>query len=135
MIVSIRRITKIVLPAFSFVSIALAYLRTLAPSITWSNGGSDSGELVTASYYLGVAHPTGYPCYVFLAWLFSHLTFFSVAQAVNFLSLFAAVLAILVVMLWVAYLHNAENFTIKWVAASVAGLMLAFSPMFWSQAI
>ena len=52
-----------------------AYLTSLAPTITWAHGSADSGELVTAAYYLGVAHPTGYPAYVLLGWLFSHLPF------------------------------------------------------------
>ena len=50
--------------------IALAYARTLAPSITWANDGSDSGDLVAAAATLGVAHPTGYPTYLLLARLF-----------------------------------------------------------------
>ncbi|MGC8841214.1 MAG: protein O-mannosyl-transferase family [Candidatus Sumerlaeaceae bacterium] len=40
----------------------LAYLRTLAPGLTFGDGP----ELVTASYVLGIPHPTGYPLYMML---------------------------------------------------------------------
>src|SRR5438477_13110552 len=49
------------------------YASTLAPSIAWGNGGADSGELAVAAYHLGVAHPTGYPLYVLLGFLVTHL--------------------------------------------------------------
>ena len=41
-----------------------AYLPTLAPTITWRNDGSDSGDLAAAVATLGIAHPPGYPTYV-----------------------------------------------------------------------
>ncbi|XP_069785463.1 protein O-mannosyl-transferase TMEM260 isoform X2 [Narcine bancroftii] len=39
------------------------YLRTLHPAVP----GGDSGELLTAACELGVAHPPGYPLFIFLA--------------------------------------------------------------------
>jgi hypothetical protein len=35
-------------PVLVALVLAAAYLRTLAPGITWANDGSDSGDLVTA---------------------------------------------------------------------------------------
>ena len=43
------------------------YLITLAPTVVQI----DSGELVTVQITLGIAHPTGYPLYTILGYLFS----------------------------------------------------------------
>ena len=42
------------------------YLLTLAPTVT----AEDSGELITAAYTLGVAHPPGFPLWCLLGKLF-----------------------------------------------------------------
>ena len=56
-----------------FVVCFTAYYVTLAPTITWEHEGVDSGDLVTAAYTLGVAHPPGYPLFILLAKLFTSL--------------------------------------------------------------
>lgn len=54
----------------------------------------DSAELITAAYTLGVAHPTGYPLYTALGYLFSKGMFFlSPAYALNLLSAFMVCLS------------------------------------------
>ena len=45
------------------------YLFTLAPGVI----ASDAGELATVQYTLGIAHPTGYPLFTILGFIFSHL--------------------------------------------------------------
>ena len=45
------------------------YLRTLAPGVL----GGDSGEFQFAAWLGGFAHPTGYPLYLLLGWLWTHL--------------------------------------------------------------
>src|SRR5919106_1351183 len=45
----------------------ILYLFTAAPTITWRNGGIDSGELATMVATGSVAHPPGYPTYLLLA--------------------------------------------------------------------
>src|ERR1051325_11453855 len=40
-----------------------AYWLTLAPSITWRNGGIDSGDVATGAAVLGILHPPGYALY------------------------------------------------------------------------
>ena len=45
------------------------YLRTLAPGVL----GGDSGEFQFAGWLGGFAHPTGYPLYLALGWLWTHL--------------------------------------------------------------
>ncbi len=47
----------------------LLYLRTLAPGLL----GGDSGEFQFAAWLGGFAHPTGYPLYLLLGWLWTHL--------------------------------------------------------------
>lgn len=65
----------------------LVYLRTLMPGVAFG----DWGEMQTVPHVLGVAHPTGYPTYVLLAWLAELLPIGSVAFRANLLSaLFAS---------------------------------------------
>ncbi|MEJ2495676.1 MAG: DUF2723 domain-containing protein, partial [Ignavibacteriaceae bacterium] len=45
----------------------IIYLFTLAPSVVQI----DSGELATVQATLGIAHPTGYPLYTIVGYLFS----------------------------------------------------------------
>ncbi len=47
----------------------LVYLKTMAPSVPFIDGG----ELATVCATLGIAHPTGYPIFCMLGYLFAHL--------------------------------------------------------------
>jgi hypothetical protein len=59
------------------------YAATLARTV----GFIDSGELAWASATLGVPHPTGYPLYTLLTYLFvSALPFFEPIVAINLFS-------------------------------------------------
>jgi Protein O-mannosyl-transferase TMEM260-like len=60
----------------------LVYVRTLLPSQAFS----DWGEMQTVPHVLGIAHPTGYPTYVLLAWLAELPPIGSVAFRANLLS-------------------------------------------------
>ena len=73
------------------------YLRTLLPGVAYG----DWGEMQTVPHVLGVAHPTGYPTYILLAWAFELLPFGSVAFRGNLLSalLVAGTLALTVAIL------------------------------------
>ena len=44
------------------------YLRTLAPGML----AGDPGEFQFAAWRLGLAHPTGYPLYMMLGWIWQH---------------------------------------------------------------
>jgi tetratricopeptide (TPR) repeat protein len=71
-----------------FLTSLAVYLFTLAPTVTFV----DSGELIVAAKVLGVAHPPGFPLYVFLTHLVTLIPIGNIAQRVNFASaLFAAV--------------------------------------------
>lgn len=47
----------------------IGYLFTTAPTVIQI----DSGELAAAQYTLGIAHPTGYPLFTIIGYLFSHI--------------------------------------------------------------
>lgn len=65
------------------------YLFTAAPGL---GPGHDSGELTTAAYCLGVAHPPGYPLYVRLAHLWGKLLGGDYAWRINLFSGFCTAL-------------------------------------------
>ena len=67
------------------------YLITCAPSVVFGDGG----EFQFVPYILGIAHPTGYPLYVILGWVWSHvLPLGDVAHRMNLFSALWAALAI-----------------------------------------
>jgi hypothetical protein len=72
----------IVVPLTVAVVALLVYVRTLMPGIAFG----DWGEMATVPHVLGVAHPTGYPTYIVMAWLAELLPIGSVAFRANLLS-------------------------------------------------
>ena len=50
-------------------AVFIVYLTTLCPTTNFI----DSGELATVAYTLGIAHPTGYPLFTLMGWIFAHL--------------------------------------------------------------
>src|SRR3982751_1116543 len=89
----------------------------------------DDGLFVLAVYYLGVAHPPGYPLLVLIGKLFTYLPFGSVAYRVHLVSgLFGGLTC---GVLWLCARTAFDNR----VAAYVAALGFGVSVVFWSQAI
>ncbi len=105
----------------AFVLYALTLHRTVP--------AGDSGELITAAFTLGVAHPPGYPLYTLLAHAFTWLPFGSVALRVNLFSAFADALAAGLLVFTVARWSGRP-----W-AAVAAGASFAFSPLVWRYAV
>lgn len=108
-----------------FAATQLIYLPTLAPGPL----GGDAGEFQTAARVWGLSHPTGYPLYMLLLKLWGLLPIGSVAYRANLL---AAVLAAGAVGLSYILL---ERVTRETLGAIVGALVLAASPLFWSQAL
>lgn len=103
----------------------IVYVRTLGPTVT----GEDAGELVTAAYTLGVAHPPGYPLWCLLGKLFTFLPFGTVAWRVNLMSAFFASLTVALTCLL------ALRVTYSRLASVTGALAFAFSAEFWSQSV
>jgi hypothetical protein len=99
------------------------YVRTLAPSVLIS----DLGEYQFVLYELGIPHPTGYPLYVLLGYLWSRLPIGSVAYRINLLS---AVLGAVTLVLVYLGLRNWTKY--RGVALGLT-LFFAVTPTFWSQ--
>jgi len=122
------------------------YLKTLAPTV----GFIDSGELAAVAYTLGVAHPTGYPLYTLIGWVFSHLPI--ATEEIVRLNIMAAFLCAAGVFFFFHVVHHilstvgratrVINFkgeerrrAVTIVASTCATLLLGFSETYWSQAV
>ncbi|HEX9372696.1 MAG TPA: DUF2723 domain-containing protein, partial [Roseiflexaceae bacterium] len=120
----IRRLDALIFLALAIGALAL-YAATLLPGI----GSGDTAEFQRVAPTLGIAHPTGYPLYTILGWLWSQLPLGDTpAWRMNLLSAVAAALAVGVV-----YLVARASGQARAVAAAAA-LALAASATFWSQA-
>jgi transmembrane protein TMEM260 (protein O-mannosyltransferase) len=101
------------------------YLRTMAPGLL---ARGDTPKFQYLAVTLGTAHEPGYPLFVQLSWLFAHLPFGTVAWRVNLMTALFGVLAAGVTS-WTARRLGASRS-----ASLLAGLGLAFGPVFWAQA-
>ena len=114
------------------------YFWTAAPNVTLL----DSGEFVVAAQHFGVPHPTGYPLWTLLAWLFQLLPLGNAAWEINLFSGFCGALATgLVAVLFSSStrwmlgdradywrgLNAVVSLTVAW--------LFAFSESMWSQAV
>jgi hypothetical protein len=118
-----RRVFTIAL--LLFVIALLVYVPMLARGPL----GGDAGEFQTAAKVWGLSHPTGYPLYMLLLKLWGLLPVGTVASRTNLLS---AVLAAATVVLLYLLL---ELVTRQTPSSIVSALVLAVSPLFWSQAL
>jgi hypothetical protein len=122
------------------------YRVTLSPTVNFI----DSGELAAVACTLGIAHPTGYPLFTLLGWLWSNLPVGS--EPIFRLNLMAAFFCsvgiflfsqILIHLLSVVSRRSAalrpkgkgQVFSAILVASSAASLLLAFSETYWKQAL
>lgn len=111
-----------------------AYLLTLAPGPTWANGGTDSGELMTAAATAGVAHPSGYPTYLLLARLFQYIPVGELTVRSTLVSAVAATLSAVCVYAAVRRPPTPQP-GYALIAAVAAALVCGFSAGCWSQAV
>jgi hypothetical protein len=126
-------------PGIGIALCALAvYTRTVMPGI----GFIDSGELVTVVHSLGIAHPTGYPLFTLVGWVFAHLPI-GAGEAYR-LNLMAAVFCAVSLVFYYKAAHGILSrlgkkvqVPTELIAAAAAGgvLFLAFSKTFWAQAV
>jgi len=123
------------LPFLLGIILIYIYITTMAPGLSWANGGTDSGDLISATAVGGVAHPTGYPTYLLLARLFQLIPLGSLAYRTNLMSAFFMVVASLFLYAIILQYHSAQNKLLSQFSAVVAALMFGLSPLVWSQAI
>lgn len=141
-------IIGLVLAAFVFV----IYLQTLAPTVDFI----DSGELAAVATTLGIAHPTGYPLFTLIGYVFAHLPLG--LRTIYQLNLMSAVLCSLAVYFVYRFLvlllsetprstfvtkqranraqvEKPQRADLVQIGAGVGALTLAFSETYWSQAL
>jgi hypothetical protein len=110
------------LPLMAVFLLALAiYLRTLVPYVFVS----DFTEFQYQPLRLGLPHPNGFPFYMLLGWLWSHLPWETPAWRMNLLSAVGGALAVTVTA------GFAWRLTRRFAVALLAGGLLALSPTFW----
>lgn len=115
------------------------YLWTLAPTITFG----DSGELVTAAYSLGIAHPPGFPIWCFLVKIFTLLVpFKNIAWRANLASAFfssmSAVFLYFLIRDVLFFLQEGKNEFSKRkieIFSLVFALMLPFTRALWKTSV
>lgn len=124
--------------ALTVLASAGVYFWTAAPNVTLL----DSGEFVVAAQHFGVPHPTGYPLWTLLAWLFQLLPLGNAAWEINLFSGFCGAIATgLLAWLfcsstgWMLAERAAGREDAIALAGGVAALLFAFSFSMWSQAV
>ena len=113
------------LPQSLFFFIFVIYFLGISSSVY----GGDSGDIILAAFFGGVAHPPGYPLNSILGYFFTHLPIeASVAYKANIMMALFSTGAIVLLFLTLKRLFG--NVFIALSAASI----LAFSPLFWLYA-
>ncbi|MDO8609990.1 MAG: DUF2723 domain-containing protein, partial [bacterium] len=87
--------------------------------------GGDGGELVTASYTLGIAHPPGFPLYTFIGYLLSKIPLFNVSWRIALLSSIPAIISRVILFLIL------NNITKKWLFSFVGTIFYSFLYPVW----
>ena len=126
----------------------IIYLATLSPTVT----EFDSGELITVQATLGISHPTGYPLFTMIGYLFSIIPLpFSIAYKLNLLCAIWCAATIVILINTIKFLLDnkdellnktsepqslifSNSEFVKKVTAISTGLLFAFSYTFWAQA-
>ena len=129
----------------AFGVVMVTYYLTLAPEQTLE----DSGELCTGSFYAGIPHPPGYPFWAIYSWMWTKLPFGNVAWRVELGEAMAAAMACGMIALMVSRgssmlvegIEDLKSITGKWenaiclVSGVVAGLMMGFGGVMWSESV
>jgi hypothetical protein len=119
----------------AFLAAFIVYLLTVAPELCTG----DSGELTTAMYNLGAAHPPGTPLYTMIGKVFTYLPIGSIAYRINFMAAFFGALTVAFLFLFMfRLLHRGQDAAYamrdRYIALA-ASLIFAFSLTMWAQAI
>ncbi len=92
--------------------------------------GWDYGEMQTVPYMLGITHPTGFPMFVLLGWVFSHaIPLSTVAWRLNLFCAVAVVVALLAIR------SLGIGFGANRYIASLAAIVFGMTGMVWQKAV
>lgn len=124
-----------------------SYLFTLTPGI----GFHDSGDMIAASFLLGIPHPPGYPFYCLLGKLFSLIPLGNIAYRLNLMSALAASLTVMMTYLILlktrllyplsqgrgnlSFLQKAKELFIQYIPLLAPALIFCWTKSFWEQAV
>src|SRR5512137_760189 len=119
-----ERTTRFIVFGFVFIAVLIAYLLSAAPTASFW----DCGELIAASYTMGVPHPPGTPLFVALGRIFSMIPFSrEIAFRVNMIPVlfgaFSCGLIYLLVVKMLSLYATPEKEKIRWLphAAGIFG--------------
>lgn len=108
--------------------VGFVYLLCIAPSVSWE----DSGEFITTSKNLGVAHPPGHPFYIALSHLFTLAKNPSrIAVSVNGFSVICSVITIFFFSTFLFLLSRKSLATFTYPIILGVTSLFAFSTTFW----
>jgi hypothetical protein len=111
----------------------LLYLATISPNIATVHGSTDSAELVTVAWVLGVAHPPGAAIWAPLGRIALAVLAFLPEPALRTNVLSAACMAGAVGLVVVIARRWIDG--TPWWAAALAGALFATAPIPWSEAV
>ncbi len=129
----------IIVAAVAFVLYAITACRT----VTFI----DSGELATVAWTMGIAHPTGYPLFSVLSWIFAHLPLgLRPIFQLNLMAAFFCSVALFVFFRFMVFFlrevssggqaeQGDQEFTATVIPAAFGTLVLGFSETYWAQAL
>ncbi|MBI4547344.1 MAG: DUF2723 domain-containing protein [Ignavibacteriae bacterium] len=148
-LLSFRQAEYLLASLLSIVSFII-YLQTLCPTVSFI----DSGELATVAYTLGVAHPTGYPLFTLIGWIFSHLPLeYRVIYKLNVMSAFLCSLGLFFFFRFLVFviseltfkdregISNSKDNVSKdivqkvFLPAAIGTIFLGYSETYWSTAL
>ncbi|OGK15580.1 hypothetical protein A3H80_03690 [Candidatus Roizmanbacteria bacterium RIFCSPLOWO2_02_FULL_37_19] len=91
--------------------------------------GGDAGDLVSAAFVGGIAHPPGYPLYSFLGFLISKIPISTVAWRIGLLSSIPSALALSILFLFIKKLTKSISISL------ITTAILACTYIFWLYSI
>lgn len=118
---------SLLLPVAAFLFFVLFIIYSLG--VSSSVYGGDSGDIILASWFGGVAHPPGYPLSIMIGWVFTHLPYqSSVAFKANLMAAFliASVGSVLFLII--------EKLTKNILIGVITTLIFALNPLIWLYA-
>ena len=114
---------------FAAISIFVFSLIIFIPGVSHSVYGGDSGDIILASWFGGVAHPPGYPLNTIIGWIFSHLPFdAAIAYKANLAAAFIQSVNSVLVFLIVTKISS------KKVIGMISAFLFMFNPLIWLYA-